>query len=119
MTQAPDTTLTGDEAAVRHIGDCIARSRYEAWDPHAQGPNPVPWEEFRGRYSATAENIYVEDGRRDARALLPLVQLLVNAGAVNALREAAHELHFADHLQAATLVLEQADRIDWTIDRED
>lgn len=67
--------LPNEYAAVREqVAETIARSRYEAWDSHAA---TITWDDYKTDDPATADGIYLEDGRRDADALMPLVAELV------------------------------------------
>lgn len=59
------------------MAERIAKSRYEAWDGHAKGADAVPWEKYRHEDPKVAEGIYLEDGRRDALALLPFVATVI------------------------------------------
>lgn len=106
MTAATETLdMT---AVVEHVGGTIAKSRYESWDEHAK---TIPWEEYL-REDPAVGNLYLEDGHRDAIALLPFMTRACNAAGVRALRDAAAEVReWAPTL--ANLLEEHAQRRDW------
>ncbi|HEY1176406.1 MAG TPA: hypothetical protein VGF17_09635 [Phytomonospora sp.] len=83
---------TADRSALHAtVAETIARSRYEAWDHHAA---TIAWDDLTGSCPALAGS-YIEDGARDADALIPhLADLLERYGVT--VEPTAEELAAAD-----------------------
>ena len=111
QTTNPAPSEATQETAIDLFACTIARSRYEAWEGNATG---VSWDDYRVQNPVVASNIYLEDGRRDALALLPIVQGAINQAAVRALNGAVAQLALGEQVAAAGIVEAMAARLDWT-----
>lgn len=67
--------VTTQAALIDVFGERIARSRYEAWDSHR---STHTWEDYKVADPSTAQGIYLEDGRRDAEAIMPMLESVID-----------------------------------------
>lgn len=110
-TEAPSVMQTAQtDQVINLLGSIIAKSRYEAWEGNATG---VSWEDYRVANPAVASNIYLEDGRRDAVALMPVLTGAINQAAVKVLRELADDFVLREMPAAEACATRRADNLDW------